>query len=402
MSRTFQRKQKKNVEVPVEKDFFCESCVIGKMHRTPFPKSMTKTSEPGELVHADLCGPMQESSIGNSRFFLLLKDDFPHVRTVFFLKQKSEAKNYLRVFFKRCEKIIPRGVRTLRTNNGLEFINSEVRELTNSLGIRHEKTVPHSPEQNGAAERENRTVVEAARTLLFAKKLNTSLWAEAVNTVVHVLNRTGPSTVKEVTPHELWYGKSPDVTSLRTFGEEVFTHIRKEKRRKWDPKAEQGLLVGFDEETKGYRVWFKRENQIRVCRDVKFSGRQNNEEDTEDYTLLTIPKEDDTPKNLETPINMEESEQAEENEEVPDEEAPGEEEIQDEREAAPEHDDTPQADHATTFRWLPFGYNLRNRDTIQKPTRFPQAQLSVCLLSEIEEPRTYEEPVSSSDADSWR
>jgi len=94
------------------------------------------------------------------------------------------------------------------------------------------------------------------------------LWAEAVNTAVHILNRTGPSTVKGVTPYELWHKKQSDVSHLRVFGE-VYTHIPKEKRQKWDPKDEWGLLVGYDEETKGYRVWFQQQTQVRICRDVR-------------------------------------------------------------------------------------------------------------------------------------
>jgi len=74
---------------------------------------------------------------------------------VFFIKHKSEIKEYLQGFLERCEKILPHGVQTLRTDNGLEFVNREVKELPRSYGVRHEKTVAYSPEQNGAAEREN-------------------------------------------------------------------------------------------------------------------------------------------------------------------------------------------------------------------------------------------------------
>lgn len=108
-----------SIEAPVDKDFFCELCVVGKMHRTPFSKSTTKASKTRELVHADLCGPMQDDSVRGSRYFLLLKDDYSHMRTVFFVKHKSEVKDYLQNFLKRCEKILPHGVQTLRTDLSL-------------------------------------------------------------------------------------------------------------------------------------------------------------------------------------------------------------------------------------------------------------------------------------------
>jgi transposase InsO family protein len=119
---------------------------------------------------------------------------------------------------------------TLRTDNGLEFVNHEMRELTHQYGIRHQRTVVYTPEQNGSAERDNRTLMEAARTLLNARKFEPRFWAEAVNTVVSVLNLTGTSSVKRITPHELWVQKEPRIKDLRIFGEEVFTHIPKQKR----------------------------------------------------------------------------------------------------------------------------------------------------------------------------
>lgn len=115
-----------------------------EMHRTSFPKSVTRAREAVELIHADLCGPMQDDSMRGSRYFLLLKDDYSHMKTEYFIKNKSEVKDYLQKFLKRCEKILTCGVQTLKTDNGLEFVNREVRELTSSHGVRHEKAIPYS------------------------------------------------------------------------------------------------------------------------------------------------------------------------------------------------------------------------------------------------------------------
>lgn len=83
-----------------DQNFRCEDCILGKMHRLPFPKSETKSVQIGELVHADLCGPMQENSLGGARYFLLLKDDYSHWRTLYFINQKSETIHCLEDFFK--------------------------------------------------------------------------------------------------------------------------------------------------------------------------------------------------------------------------------------------------------------------------------------------------------------
>lgn len=107
-------------------------------------------------------------------------------------------------------------------------------------------------------ERDNRTILESARTMIHSKRMYYKFWAEAVNLAVHVLNRTGTSTVPEKSPYELWFDKNT------IFGSEVFLHIPKEKRRKLDPK------VGYDNHTKSYRVWNPEVKRIEIARDVNF------------------------------------------------------------------------------------------------------------------------------------
>lgn len=82
-------------------DFRCENCIMGKMHRLPFPKSESRSKRAGELVHMDLCGPMQENSLGGARYFLQLKDDYSHWRTIYFIKQKSETSRCIEDFLQK-------------------------------------------------------------------------------------------------------------------------------------------------------------------------------------------------------------------------------------------------------------------------------------------------------------
>jgi hypothetical protein len=170
----------------------------------------------------------------------------------------------------------------------LEFVNREMRELTHQYGIRHQRTVSYTPEQNGSAERDSRTLMEAARTLLNASKFEPRFWAEAVNTVVRVLNLKGTSSVKGTIPHELWIQKEPRINDLRIFGEEVFIHIPKQKRLKLDAKAKRGFFVCYDDDRKGYRIWYPEDDTIQTARDVVFTGRahQTPKKEHEDNELL--------------------------------------------------------------------------------------------------------------------
>lgn len=151
---------------------FCEGCVYGKQRRLPFPSGQSwRASNFLDLVHADLCGPMRTESIGGSRYFLLLTDDFTRMSWVYFLAFKSEAFNEFKKFKVLVENQSGRTIKALRTDRGGEFISNEFNEFCADHGIRRELTAPYTPQQNGVAECKNRTVVEMARSMLKAKGL---------------------------------------------------------------------------------------------------------------------------------------------------------------------------------------------------------------------------------------
>lgn len=211
---------------------------------------------------------MQGKLIGGAKYFLMLKDDYFHYRCVHFLENKEKTKKCIENFLIKNSKHCPKGVQFLRTDNGLEFVNIKIKEMKHQHGFTHQRTVAYTPEQNGIAEQENRTVVEAARTIM----------QEKINTVVHVLNRTGTSSERASQlfgfPFKLWTKRKPDLHDLRVFGEKVYTHIPKEKRRKWDSKAKRGYLIGYGDGVKGYKIWYPDKGCLR--RLVGFIIRLNN------------------------------------------------------------------------------------------------------------------------------
>lgn len=133
------RRIMKNHGIQLEKnDPFCKACAKGKSHRKSFPRSETKTKKVGELIHADLCGPMETNSLGKARYFLLFKDDYSNYRKIYFLKTKDEVKTHFKNFIKRVSMETGRRINTLRTDNGLEFINEETKKILNEEGIEHQ------------------------------------------------------------------------------------------------------------------------------------------------------------------------------------------------------------------------------------------------------------------------
>lgn len=257
----------------------CRDCIINKQHRISFTPSTSRASRPCDLIHSDLCGPFEQESIGGAKYFMLLKDDFSGFRFVYFLKHKNEVATVLKTFLASVQNMTGRNIKTLRTDNGSEFVNSSVIELLCRYGIEHQKSVVYTPQQNGRAEREMRTLTEAARTMINSRNLGKEFWAEAINTAVYVINRTGPTNVENKSPAQLWFSndKPFNATLLKEFGVEVAALIPKQKRQKLDPKSRIGIFVGYGEQTKGYRVYFKDTGKVEMLCDVLTLPERNNQ-----------------------------------------------------------------------------------------------------------------------------
>lgn len=149
---------------------------------------------------------METPSLGGSKYILTLIDDFTRKVFVFFLKQKSKVSEVFAEFKASIERQTPKRIRILRTDNGKEYVNNKLRKNLKELGIRQQLTIPHTPGQNGVAERMNRTIVEKAMSMLFGAKLPKTYWAEAVSTAVYLINRSPTKAVTGKTPEEAWTG----------------------------------------------------------------------------------------------------------------------------------------------------------------------------------------------------
>lgn len=199
----------------VHDDSLCEGCVYGKQHRLPFQVGKAwRAKEPLTLVHADICGLVRIPSLNKNRYFLLFTDDFSRMSWVFFLAQKSEAFKRFQEFKAFAEKECGHAIKTLRTDRGGEFLSNEFVQFCKQHGIQRQLTVRKTPEQNGIAERKNRTVVEMARSMLNEKQLPKEFWAEAVATAVHLLNISPTKAVRNMTPYEAWWKKKANVSNL--------------------------------------------------------------------------------------------------------------------------------------------------------------------------------------------
>ena len=249
----------------------CDACQYGKMHRRPFPATnVTRAKNKLELVHTDLCGPMSILSLNQSLYFLLFIDDFTRMTWVYFLANKAQTFDVFKKFKSMVEMESGCKLKVLRSDNGREYTSNRFNVFCEDMGIKHQLTVPYTPQQNGVSERKNRTVMEMARSLIAEKKLPKSFWAEAVHTSVYILNRLATKAVQGMTPLEAWTGLKPSVKHIKVFGSICYTHVADVKRTKLDEKAQLGIFIGYAVSSKGYRVYNVQTKKILVSRDVQF------------------------------------------------------------------------------------------------------------------------------------
>lgn len=277
----------KDLNINDKEDFFCEVCQLGKQSRKSHKKLESRRSEkPGEMIHSDVCGPMNISSPSGSRYFVLFKDDCSGYRTVYFLKAKSEVYTKFVQYQAYVERQTGNKIKILRSDQGKgEYLNKEFQDYLKKEGISHEWSAPYTPQQNGRSERELRTIVESARSMLINKHVPQELWSEAVNTAAYLLNRTASSQVQKMTPYEKWFGRKPELKHIRIFGSPAYMAIPPQFRKKWDPKSRKLLFVGYEGYSSNYRLWDAAKRRIEVSCNVTFNENEAMDFEEEVFTL---------------------------------------------------------------------------------------------------------------------
>ncbi|GJR08057.1 retrovirus-related pol polyprotein from transposon TNT 1-94 [Tanacetum coccineum] len=165
---------------------YVPSCEVIKQKRSSF-KSKTVPSSKGRLnlLHMDLCGPMRVASINGKKYILVIVDDYSRYTWTLFLRSKDETPEVLKDFLTMIQRNLQAPVISVRTDRGTEFLNKTLNAFFKEEGIEHQTSTPRTPEQNGVVERGNRTLIEAAHTMLSASKLPLFFWAEAIATACY-------------------------------------------------------------------------------------------------------------------------------------------------------------------------------------------------------------------------
>jgi hypothetical protein len=183
-------------------------------------------------------------------------------------------------------------VKKIRSDNGSEFKNLRIEEFLEEEGIKHEFSAPYTPQQNGVVERKNKTLTDMARTMLGEYNTPERFWSEAVNTACHAINRLYLHHLLKKTSYELLTGNKPNVSYFRVFGSKCYILVKKGRHSKFAPKAVEGFLLGYDSNTKAYRVFNKSSGLVEVSSDIVFdetNGSPREQVDRDDIDEDEVP-----------------------------------------------------------------------------------------------------------------
>eukprot|EP00253_Pinus_taeda_P025456 PITA_25456 len=254
-----------------------------------------KKNEKLELVHTDVWGPAQVSSLGGSRYYVTFIDDATIKTWIYCIKNKSDVFDTFKKWKALVEIETGKKLKCVRSDNGGEYCSKDFDRYYSKHGIRREKTVPRTPQENGVSERMNKTIMERARCMRLHAGLSLQFWADAIDTAIYLINKGPSSSLDGGVPEEAWTGKKVNYSILKPFGFEAFVHIDKENRTKLEAKSKKCTFIGYGVNDFGYRLYDYENHKIIRSRDVIFNEKvfhknqlqeKEQEKENKEYAVL--------------------------------------------------------------------------------------------------------------------
>lgn len=262
-----------NIKVEAPSSEMCEPCIGAKQTRAPHTKPASRAERVLGRIFSDLHGPLPVEGRGGYKYWVTFIDDKSRYKAVYFLRKKSDTLQAFKEYKTLVENQLDLKIQCLRDDKGGEYMSAEFDALCTEHGIRREHTIRDTPQQNGVAERYNRTLAEGITALLLEARLPMSMWVDAASTFTYVHNRLPSTSLTGVTPFELWSGKKPSVSLLRVWGCLAYVHVQKDQRKSFESHTRKCIFIRYALNYKGWVFWDP-ETQKEVVSDSAMFNEQ--------------------------------------------------------------------------------------------------------------------------------
>jgi hypothetical protein len=239
---------------------------------------------------------MQVKSLGGFVYYVTIIDDFSRNTWMYLIKTKDEVFGKFREFKVEVEKLTNKKIKTLRYDNGGEYTSKELISFCKVANIRREIIVPHNPQQNGVAERKNRSIEEYVKAMMNDHNISMFLWGEESMTTVYIQNISPHCILKNMTPEEALSENNPSVEHLIIFGFPLYIHVPKDKRKKLEASRKKGIFIGYSETSKAYQIYVPSQKKVEIRRDINFDEKFSFKKSIEDSMDSNDEEEHEYPK----------------------------------------------------------------------------------------------------------
>ena len=249
---------------------FCEACVEAKHAKQPFKNVGRRASTPLEVVHSDIIGPINTASIKGAKYIITFVDDYSRYTLVYPVREKSQLLDCFKEYKAKVEHTSKRKISCVRSDQGKEYMSKEFKSFLNDNSIHHETSSTYTPQQNGLAERANRTLINTARSLLISARLPERLWGEAVNTAAFLRNLVPKTSLSNESPEFRFYQRSTPKNYIKRIG--CICFVKKPGQKgKMEAVSTKAVMLGYEQEKRAWRAFIPSENKIIVSREILFN-----------------------------------------------------------------------------------------------------------------------------------
>ncbi|KAJ0912622.1 putative RNA-directed DNA polymerase [Helianthus annuus] len=266
----------------------CSSCQLSKAHRLPFIENEKRSSHVLDLIHCDLWGPAPIMSTDGYLYYVIFVDDFSRCTWFYPLKAKSDFFSILGVFLNFVQNQFSTTIKVFQSDGGTKFTNNRIQQFFQHHGIQHRISCPHTPQQNGRAERKHRHITETGLAMMFNSHAPANLWVDAFTSATYIINRLPRPILENKSPFEVLFKHPPSYANFRVFGCRVFLYLRDYTKHKLQPRSASCIFIGYSLKYKGYRCLDPTTSRVYTTRHAKF------DEDTFSFSGKVSPIDEAT------------------------------------------------------------------------------------------------------------